>query len=218
MKLRHLNRWDVSPAEARAIQVELAAQVVRSGDPTDVRVVAGIDVALPDGEIRAAVILDSYPDLTCLEVAMADCPAVLPYIPGLLSFREAPAVVVACEKVALEPDLVIVDGHGYSHPRRIGIASHLGLILDRPTIGCAKSLLVGQHGPVGDNVGDWTPVEANGDVIGAALRTRVGVKPVYVSVGNLIGLEPAIRWVLACCRGYRLPEPQRQAHRQAGSR
>lgn len=218
MKLRTLNRWDVSPAEARAIQADLAPLVVRSGDPSNVRLVAGIDMALPRGEASAAVVVDSYPDLALLEVATATCPLSFPYVPGLLSFREAPAIVAACEKMPLEPDLVIVDGHGYSHPRRIGIASHIGLILDRPTIGCAKSRLVGTHGPVGEKPGDWEPVEDRGEVIGAALRTRAGVKPVYVSVGNLIGLEPAIRWVLACCRGYRLPVPQRQAHRAAGSR
>ncbi|HVC34259.1 MAG TPA: deoxyribonuclease V [Chloroflexota bacterium] len=218
MKLLTLNRWDVSPAEARATQARLAPLVVRTGSPRDVQLVAGIDVALPPGETRAAVVVDSYPGLGLVDVATANCPVTFPYVPGLLSFREAPAIVAACEKLSLEPDLVIVDGHGWSHPRRIGIASHIGLILDRPTIGCAKSLLVGKHGPVSENQGDWTPVVDQGEVIGAAVRSRVGVAPIYVSVGNLIGLEPAIAWVLACCRGYRLPEPQRQAHKAAGSR
>ena len=218
MKLRHLNRWDVSPAEAREIQTELAARVIRDGSPSDVHSVAGIDVAFPGDAMRAAVVVNSYPDLLPLEIAMAECLIAFPYVPGLLSFREAPAIVAACEKITIKPDLVIVDGHGFSHPRRLGIASHIGLILDRPTIGCAKSLLIGKHGPVGDSFGDWTPVEDHGEIVGAALRTRVGVKPVYVSVGHLIGLEPAIRWTLACCRGYRLPEPQREAHRLAGSR
>ncbi len=218
MKLRHLNRWDVSPAEAREIQTRLADQVIRTGEPGNVCSVAGIDVALPGAAVNAAVVVDSYPDLSSIEVVTAACPLTFPYVPGLLSFREAPAIVAACEKVTIEPDLVIVDGHGFSHPRRIGIASHIGLILDRPTIGCAKSLLTGHHGPVGEAMGDWAAVEDRGMVIGAALRTRPGVKPVYVSVGNRISLESAIRWVLACCRGHRLPEPQRQAHRAAGSR
>lgn len=208
----------MSAAEARQIQSELAPLVVRTGDPTNVRLVAGIDVALPPNEARAAVVVDSYPDLHLLEETTATCPLTFPYVPGLLSFREAPTIIAACEKMPLEPDLVIVDGHGYSHPRRLGIASHIGLFLDRPTIGCAKSLLVGKHRPVGENRGDWEPVDDRGEVIGAAVRTRVGVKPVYVSVGNQISLDAAIRWVLACARGYRLPEPQRQAHRAAGSR
>lgn len=218
MKVRTLNRWDVTPAEARAIQAELAPRVVRTGNPENVRLIAGIDVALPPGHTRAAVVVDQYPDLTPVDVVTADCPLTFPYVPGLLSFREAPAIVAACEKMPLEPDLVIVDGQGLLHPRRIGLASHIGLILDRPTIGCAKSLLVGQHAPVGENRGDWEPIEDKGEIIGAAVRSRVGVKPIYVSVGNCIGLEPAITWVLRCCRRYRLPEPQRQAHRAAGSR
>jgi deoxyribonuclease V len=218
VKLRTLNRWDVTPAEARQIQTELAPRIIRTGAPENVRLVAGIDVALPPGETRAAVVVDSYPDLKIVDEAIASRPITFPYVPGLLSFREAPAIIAACEKIRLEPDLVIVDGHGFSHPRRIGIASHIGLILDLPTIGCAKSLLVGKHGPLGPNPGDWTIVEDRGEVIGAAVRTRVGVKPVYVSIGNRISLEAAIWWVLACSRGHRLPEPQRQAHIAAGSR
>ncbi len=217
MRLRTLNRWDVSAAEARQIQADLAGLVVRTGEPESVKLVAGIDVAFPAGIVRAAVVVDSYPDLRMLDGTTADAPITFPYVPGLLSFREAPAIIAACEKLPLEPDLVIVDGHGISHPRRIGIASHIGLILDRPTIGCAKSLLIGKHRPVGENRGDWQPIEDHGEIVGAAVRTRAGVKPVYVSIGNRISLEAAIRWVLACTRGYRLPEPQRQAHRLAGS-
>lgn len=218
MKLRSLNRWDLSPAEARAIQQELAPLVIRTGSPQVVHLVAGIDVAVPTGEACAAVVVDSYPTLVPVAEATASCPITFPYVPGLLSFREAPAILAACERMPVEPDLVIVDGHGVSHPRRLGIASHLGLFLDRPTIGCAKSLLVGTHAPVGPAVGDWQPIEDGGEVIGAAVRTRPGTRPVFVSIGHRISLTAAINWVLACCRGYRLPEPQRQAHRAAGSR
>lgn len=217
MRIRVLNCWDVSPEAARAIQSELAPLVVRHGEPKNVRLVAGIDVALPPERVRAAIVVDSFPELAVIDSATADCPLTFPYIPGLLSFREAPAIVAACEKLPLEPDLVIVDGQGIAHPRRLGIASHVGLMIERPTIGCAKSLLVGHHPEVGPNPGDWQPIEDRGEILGAALRTRRGVKPVYVSIGHRISLEAAIHWVLACCRGYRLPEPQRQAHRLAGT-
>jgi deoxyribonuclease V len=216
VKVRDLNRWDVSPAEARVIQTDLARQVIRTGEPELVRTIAGIDVSVRDDVTRAAVIVDTWPELTVVETRLADQPATFPYVPGLLTFREAPAIVQACLDLEAQPDLVIVDGHGIAHPRRIGIASHIGLLLDVPTIGCAKSILVGKTGPLGDAVGDWTPIEHAGELIGAAVRTRARVKPVYVSIGHRIALEPAIRWVLACCRGRRLPEPQRQAHQAAG--
>jgi deoxyribonuclease V len=217
VELRELNRWDVVAAEAEAIQRELAPFVIRTGDPQEVHLVAGIDVALPEGQARAAIVVDSLPDLKPVEIATAVCSITFPYVPGLLSFREAPTIIAALEKLTHQPDLVIVDGQGIAHPRHLGIASHLGLLLDRPTIGCAKSLLTGRHGVVGDQPGDWAPIEYQREVIGAALRTRVGVSPVYVSIGHRISLAAAIHWVLACCRGYRLPEPQRQAHKAAGS-
>jgi deoxyribonuclease V len=140
----------------------------------------------------------------------------LPYIPGLLSFREAPLIVAACEELSNVPDLILVDGQGIAHPRRLGLASHLGLFLDVPTVGCAKSRLCGKHKPVGEKVGSYTELVDNGDVIGAVLRTKVGVKPIYVSIGHKISLSSARKWVLNCCRGYRLPEPTRLAHLAAG--
>ena len=218
MNQRSLNRWDVSPTEARQIQDELAPCVIREGDPQNVRFVAGIDVAMPNGGVRAAVVLESYPDLSVVESATADCPLTFPYVPGLLSFREAPAILAAWAKVTIAPDLIIVDGQGIAHPRHLGIASHLGLILDLPTIGCAKSLLVGHCPPVGPDRGDWSPLEYRGEIVGAAVRTKVRTNPVYVSIGHRISLEAAIQWILACCRGYRLPNPQRAAHFAAGSR
>jgi deoxyribonuclease V len=182
-----------------------------------VRRVAGIDVALPGDEARAAVVVDSYPELAPVETALADQPLTFPYVPGLLSFREAPAVVAALRQIRNPPDLVVVDGQGIAHPRRLGIASHIGLILDLPTIGCAKSLLVGRHEPVGDERGAWQPIYHDGEVIGAAIRTRPGAKPVYASIGNRIGFDAMVHWVLELSRGYRLPIPQRQAHLGAGS-
>jgi deoxyribonuclease V len=216
VEFHELNRWDVSPGEAREIQSELASRVVRDGNPTSPRTVAGIDVSVRDEVNRAAVVVDSWPDLTVIETSLADQPATFPYVPGLLSFREAPAIIQACRKLQTRPDLVIVDGQGIAHPRRLGIASHIGLLLDLPTIGCAKSLLVGKPGAVGNSIGDWAPIVDHGETIGAVVRTRANVKPVYVSIGHRISLEAAISWVLACCRGRRLPEPQRQAHQAAG--
>lgn len=218
MELRELNSWDVSPGQARAIQSELAPQLIREGEPRDVKWVAGVDSGLPGGRARAVVVVDSYPDLTTVETSIAECPLLFPYVPGLLSFREMPAVVDALRKVKTVPDLFIVDGQGIAHPRHFGIACHIGLMVDRPTIGCAKSILVGHHDPVGEEVGDWQPLIYKDAVVGAALRTRVRTKPVFVSIGNRISLESAIQWILACDRGYRLPIPQRQADRLASAR
>jgi deoxyribonuclease V len=222
MNVRELHGWDLTPDAARKLQEELAPQVVRAGGPTEVRAVAGIDVGLPAvgpaGErvARAAVVLDRYPELTPIESISADRPLTFPYVPGLLSFREIPAIIAACRALPVEPDLIIVDGHGIAHPRHLGIASHVGLLLDKPTIGCAKSLLAGHAEPVGPNRGDWVPIVYRREVVGAVLRTRPGVNPVYVSTGHQIDLPSAIHWVLACTGRYRLPEPQRQAHRRAG--
>jgi deoxyribonuclease V len=215
VELRTLNRWDVSPAEAAAIQCELSRQIIQTGEPGEVRRVAGVDVGLPGGVARAAVVVERFPELTLVEVQVSRSDVSFPYVPGLLSFREIPAILPALAELSEPVDLVIVDGQGIAHPRGLGIASHLGLLLDRPTIGCAKSLLVGRHEPLGNSFGDWVPITYRSQLIGAAVRTRPNVKPVYVSVGNLISLEAAIHWTLACCRGYRLPEPQRQAHRAA---
>ncbi len=217
MELRNLNRWDVSPTEAVAIQSELGRLVVVEGEPANVRRIAGIDVGLPHGMARAAIVVDSFPELAPVETAVAERPLLFPYVPGLLSFREAPAIIAALTDLSAGPDLIIVDGQGIAHPRRLGIASHIGLLVDLPTIGCAKSLLVGHHDTLGDTVGDWVPIEYRRTTIGAAVRTRSRVKPVYVSVGHRISLESAIHWVLACGKGYRLPEPQRQAHRLASN-
>ncbi len=163
-----------------------------------------------------AVVILRYPELTPAETSVVSGALGFPYVPGLLSFREAPLLLAACERLTITPDLILVDGQGVAHPRRIGLASHLGLWLDTPTVGCAKSLLCGWHEAVGAERGDYAEIVDREETIGVALRTRRGVKPVYVSVGHKISLESAISWGLKCGRGYRQPEPTRMAHLAAG--
>ena len=216
MEIRDLHPWNVSPAEAAAIQKRLAAQVVLKGEPGDVRVVAGADISVGSGRGRGAVVLLSYPELRPLEQQVVEAPLTFPYVPGLLAFREVPVLAEAFRRLSQRPDLLLVDGHGLAHPRRFGIACHLGLLLDLPTIGCAKSRLLGEHGPLGVDTGSRTELRDGQEVLGLVLRTRAGVTPVYVSVGHRIGLSEAAEWTLRLCRGYRLPEPARLAHQAAG--
>jgi deoxyribonuclease V len=215
MAQRALHSWDVSPQEAMAIQRRLAPLVVRQNAFGQIRHVAGVDVGFPGGVARAAVAVLRYPELDVVDVARAVLPVRFPYVPGLLSFREAPVVLAAYGRLRVEPDLLVVDGQGIAHRRRLGIASHLGLWLDKPAIGCAKSLLLGRHRPLGNEAGATAELVDGVEVVGLALRTRPNVKPVYVSIGHRIDLPTAAAFVLRCCRGYRLPEPQRQAHRAA---
>ncbi len=212
MPVEPIHSWDVGPADAIAIQRELASRVVREDRLDEVRTVAGVDVGFRGDLTRAAIAVLSYPALELLSVARAERPTTFPYVPGLLSFREAPAVLDAYARLDREPDLLIVDGQGYAHPRRLGIACHLGVLLDKPSIGSAKSILVGRHGELGEEPGATAEMVDRGEVVGLALRTKARVKPVYVSIGNRVSLETAARYVLACVRGYRLPEPQRQVH------
>jgi len=181
-----------------------------------VRHVAGIDVSVRDDVSRAAVVVLDFEGLTPVDYAVATQPVTFPYVPGLLAFREGPVVLKALKQVGTAPDLLIFDGQGLAHPRRLGIASHIGLLVDLPAIGCAKSRLCGQHRQPGEGPGDYAPLVDRGEVIGAVLRTRRGVKPVFVSIGHRVDLATSIRYVLACCRGYRLPETTRWAHRVAG--
>jgi deoxyribonuclease V len=219
MKISPSHRWDVTPQEAMQIQRELSSRVSEKNELRDVRTVAGVDVGFEGANnkiARAAVVVLKFPELTPLDYAIARLPVAFPYVPGLLAFREIPVLLRALEQLETEPDLLIVDGHGRAHPRRMGIACHLGVLLNRATIGCAKSILCGAAKEPKDQVGAWSPLIDRGETIGAALRTRRGTKPVYVSVGHKVDLETAIDFVLRCCTRYRLPETTRYAHRVAG--
>lgn len=216
MQIRALHRWDLTPAEAMAVQQNLRPKVVTHNEIGQVRTVAGVDISTAGKHAHAAIVVLSFPTLEPLEAAEADLPLTFPYIPGLLAFREAPAILAAMERLHLEPDLFLLDGQGWAHPRRMGIACHVGVIIDKPSIGCAKSLLCGHHGMVGPHVGDYSEIQDRGEVIGVALRTREDTTPVYVSIGHKVDLPTAISYVLHCCSGYRLPEPIRWAHRVAG--
>ena len=200
-----------------ALQAELAARVVREDTAREVRRVAGVDVGFEDdGKVtRAAVAVLDFPGLALAERVVVRQPTRFPYIPGLLSFREAPAVLAAFERLSAVPDLVLYDGQGIAHPRRFGIASHVGLLLDVPTIGVAKTRLVGEHRQLPERKGARVPLVDHGETIGAVLRTRTGVTPLYVSIGHRVSLEAAVRWVMACTTRYRLPETTRWAHHLA---
>ena len=182
------------------------------------RFIAGIDTSVNRawGVATGAVIVLNYPELELVEAQVVNGRFDFPYIPGLLAFREVPLILAACKQLTITPDLVLVDGQGVAHPRRMGLASHLGLFLNTPTIGCAKSLLCGTHEVPSIEPGSYAEVVDRDEIIGAALRTKLGIKSVYVSVGHKIDLQAAIHWVLECCRGYRLPEPTRLAHLAAG--
>ncbi len=220
MKITQLHPWNVSPAEAIRTQSELAAQVVRQGhvDEASVKLVAGADISVEGKRGRAAVIVLSYPDLEVVEHAVAEVPITFPYVPGLLAFREIPVLAEAFSKIDSRPDLLLVDGQGIAHFRRFGIACHLGLLLDIPAIGCAKSRLCGEYEPVSEDVGSRSPLSDSGELIGAVLRTRHKVHPLFVSVGHKIALDEAVEWTLRLNRGFRLPEPTRLADKLAGGR
>ncbi len=221
MRLAIEHPWHLSPGEAIALQRELAERV-ETGDrlPDALHAVAGVDVGFEDaGQItRAAVAVLRFPDLAPLDHALGRRPTAFPYVPGLLSFRELPAVLEALRLLPALPDLILCDGQGRAHPRRFGIACHLGVLLDRPTVGVGKTRLIGSHAEPGPNKGDWTPLLDKGERIGAVLRTRPGVKPLYVSSGHRVSLETAIAMVLACTPRWRLPETTRAAHRLASGK
>jgi len=218
VKVGSLHGWRVTTSQAFDIQLRLASQVRRSNEVVSPRFIAGVDISVDRerGMGRGAVVVLSYPELEIAEVQTVEDSIGFPYVPGLLSFREAPITLAACERLEITPDLFLVDGQGIAHPRRLGLASHLGLFLDRPTIGCAKSRLCGSHGTPADEAGGYAELLDNGEVVGVALRTRAGVNPIYVSIGHKLDLESALYWTMQCCRGYRLPEPTRLAHLAAG--
>ncbi len=227
--MRELHEWNLSYAEARRLQTELAGRVEFVPLKEEPELVAGLDCAFSgDGKriFAAAVVLRvagtraDMPErfeFEHVETVAAEQDTRFPYIPGLLSFREAPVCLEAVEKLTRQPDLFMIDGQGVAHPRRLGLASHLGLFFDRPTIGCAKSRLIGAYDEPGPEKGAYSLLYDGQDVIGAVLRTRSRVNPVFVSVGHKCTLEDAVRVTLACTTRYRIPEPTRLAH-QAVSR
>ena len=213
-RARLFHSWELTPKEAIALQKELREAVsLQDRLPTEVRTLGGLDLGFENGgeTTRAATVVLDASTLKVLDYAIIRQPTVWPYIPGLLSFREIPAGLVALSKLKVTPELLLCDGQGIAHPRRLGIASHLGLLLDMPTIGVAKSLYVGKHGEVPEKKGSHVPLIDKGETVGVALRSRDRVKPIFVSPGHHICLESAIHWVLRALTKYRLPETTRQA-------
>lgn len=218
MKLAFTHPWDLSVAEAKDLQARLAQKVVTKTtfESASVQTVAGVDVGFQGGTARAAVVVLGLTKLEPVDWALAEAPVNFPYVPGLLTFREGPSVLAALEQLGTWPDLFIFDGQGIAHPGRIGLAAHMGVLLDSPSIGCAKSRLTGQHSEPGQAVGEWTPLHDRGEIVGAVVRSRTDVKPLYVSIGHRVDLQTAIDFVLRCTTRYRLPETTRYAHRVAG--
>ena len=232
MRLGMTQKWDIGIAEARKIQEKLREKWLGEDRFGEIRTVAGLDAAFvvtgsqafeasrnrwaalrEANRAIAAVVLYKYPEMQELQRIHAEVRLRFPYVPGFLSFREIPALLAALGKLRVRPDLLFCDGQGYAHPRRMGLATHLGIVLDRPTIGCAKSILIGEHGPIGNEKGEWTAMMDGDERIGAALRTRAGVKPVYVSQGHRVSLETALQLTLSVCDGPRIPRPTRDADR-----
>ncbi|NNJ09398.1 deoxyribonuclease V [Chloroflexales bacterium ZM16-3] len=209
--------WPTTTHEGVAIQEQLRGRVIVADEDFPLRTVAGVDAGFEqDGTVaRAAVVVLSFPDLAPVAHALARSPALFPYIPGFLSFREAPAILEALAMLDIPPDLLICDGQGIAHPRRLGIASHLGVLTGIPAIGCAKALLIGRHDLVPDERGGRAALIHRGEQIGYVLRTRPGVKPVYVSPGHRVSLDRAANLVMSCITRYRLPETTRYAHNLA---
>lgn len=220
MKINLIHPWVKTEKEARSIQEQLRTKVIKEDRLGTVNYVAGVDVGFKDNYsiTKAAVAVLSYPNLELIETAIATLPTTFPYIPGFLSFRELPAVLAALEQLKTTPDLILCDGQGLAHPRRLGIACHLGVLIDLPTIGVGKSLLVGKHEEVPPEKGSWTPLIHRGERIGVVLRSRVNVKPIYISIGHKISLTTAINYVMGCLTKYRLPETTRWADKLASSK
>jgi len=219
MKIPRLHAWTDSIDNARALQVELRERLVFPAlRLRGIRTVAGADIAVSrDGRrLIAAAVVMSFPGLDVLETRTATRPLTFPYVPGYLSFREVPAIIACLRRVRTPIGALLCDGQGIAHPRGLGLASHVGLWVGVPTVGSAKSRLVGVHGPVGETRGEWSNLYFNDERVGIVLRTRDGVKPLFVSPGHMIDFTSSRRLVLACCTRYRLPEPQRQADILAG--
>ena len=221
MKVKVPHRWDLTPKEAAQLQVELRRLLKKEREPGEIRTVAGADIAVDVAPAAgkgqkeavgyAGVIVYSFPRLEEIERGSARLRLTFPYVPGLLVFREGPVLLEAFAQLRTEPDLLLFDAHGYSHPRRFGLASHLSVMLDKPGIGVAKSRLIGHHEEPLDQVGAWSPLVDAEETIGAVLRTRVGVQPIFISIGHRVDLKSAIEFALACTDGHRVPKPTREA-------
>ena len=209
--------WVKTVAEAKVIQEQLRHQVVRSDHLGEVKYVAGVDIGFENNFAisKSAIAVLTYPELELVEQAIARIPTAFPYVPGYLSFREIPAILAAFPQLKITPDLILCDGQGYAHPRRLGLACHLGILLDIPTIGVAKSLFIGKHESVPIEKGNWKPLIDQEETIGVVLRSRTNVKPIYVSIGHKISLPTALDYVMGCLTKYRLPETTRWADKLA---
>lgn len=217
MNIQHPETWPTTVEEAMAVQTQLKSLVITTDQLEPVQYVAGVDVGFKEDYTisQAAVAVLSFPDLSLQETAIAQRPTTFPYIPGFLSFREIPVILDVLEKLTITPNLIICDGQGIAHPRRFGLACHLGVLIDKPTIGAAKSLLIGKHDELSMEKGSYQPLKYKKEIIGAVVRSRTNVKPLYVSPGHRISLETSIDYVLKCITKYRLPETTRWADKLA---
>jgi deoxyribonuclease V len=218
MKPEIRSRWDLTPREAASLQAKLRDRVILEDRFQAIRAVAGADLAFdPEtGVAFAGVILYTFPELQEIERRMARRKLRFPYVPGLLSFRESPILIAAFAKLRTEPDLILIDGHGRAHPRLFGIACHIGILFDKPTIGCGKSLLVGEFKEPASRAGSRSPLMFHDECVGTVLRTRDGVRPIFVTQGHRVSLESAVRLVNACLDGFRIPKPTREADHYVG--
>jgi deoxyribonuclease V len=212
MKTPRGHGWRLSPKDAVRVQQKLAHKVITEDDFSEIRTVCGVDAGFKGTMAYAAAVVLSFPGLRIIETSHAVTKILMPYIPGLLSFREIPALIPALTKLTVKPDLLMADGQGLAHPRRLGLASHLGLVYDLPSIGCAKTRLCGQAPEPENKKGAYTLLFDGDETVGAKLRTRENTKPMFISIGHKISLQTAIRIVAACLAGYRLPQPTRLAH------
>lgn len=218
MHVNHLHDWNVTPQEAIAIQNEFREKLEdRPLDFTQIQLIAGVDVSVKNNVSQAAVVVMTYPDMEVIETSLAKQPTPFPYVPGLLTFREGPALEEAFENLSHEPDVFLFDGMGRIHPRRMGIAAHLGLWLGKPTIGCGKTHFIGKYATPDLGAGSYSALTDRGEQLGVVLRTRTNVKPVYISPGHLCDIPSALQFALATTTKYRLPRPIRLAHNAAGT-
>ena len=213
MTLHHSHPWRVTPSEAIAIQLELAPLVREKPLPRDVRTVAGLDVSVRGDWVRAAIVVLDVDNLEVIDRAIQEGQVAFPYVPGLLSFREIPAILPALERLETEPDILMLDAQGIAHPRRFGLACHLGVLLDKPALGVGKTKLVGTYDEPGAAKGSTSELHHDGDLVGRVVRTRTNVKPVFVSPGHRCTLDDAVHLTLRLAVKYKLPEPTRLAHR-----